>query len=283
MRFCFKWWVLLSLCFWNIFAYANSAPLPSEIITQIYKQNNYIRSVRQLWLWKETPQWHIYQGLAYIGTTEKFYRDFYVYMKPDAPMESMKIRLHNFVSFPFPMISYSEYLNIKKNPNILKQVLSSILGIDEGQDFNQIVLNSLIMDFGYNQEQQMLFVREKEHFIKIKDQYLPQLKQINRWNDQVQAMEQGLLTVSKNNPMRHDPAFQQFYKMLEKVGIDFMLPYVVGSDCKSCFSLIGSFSPNNNYGGFFWINDEAQLPKLDPRGVFYFEELGEGWYIFQST
>ncbi len=275
--------IFLCFWFWLSLAQANSAPLPSEVITQLYKQNNYIRSVRQLSLWKETSQWHIYKGMAHIGTTEKFYRDFYIYIKPSAPIESMKVRVHNPVSFPFPIVSYGQYLNIQKNPNVLKQILSPILGTDEGQDFNRVVLNSLIMDFGHNQDQQTLFIKEKQHFTAIKDQYLPQLKQIERWNTQIQAMEKGLFTVSKNNPMRQDPDFQQFHKMLEKIGIDFMLPYVVDSDCESCFSLIGSFSPNNNYSGFFWINDTGKLPKLDPNNVFYLEDLGDGWYSFHST
>lgn len=289
MKFCFKRWFFIKkltfVIFWLLgtFAYANSAPAPSEVIAQIYKQNNYISSVRQLWLWKEMPEWYIYQGMAYIGNTEKIYRDFYVYIKPDTPIETMKIRLHNFASFPFPIISYSEYLNIKRNPNILNQILFPILGEDQGQSFQRSVLNNLTMDFGHRQDQRVLFYKEKEYFVEVKEQYLPQLKTIERWNEQVQTLEQGLLTVSKDNPMRQDPEFQKLYELLEEIGIDFMLPYVVESDCTSCFSLVGSFSPNNNYGGFFWINDEDLLPQLDPNNVFYMEPLGDGWYIFQST
>lgn len=261
-----------------------ATPSITSILETINKKNTSITSISKLSLWKQTDEWHIYQGVAILSATEKSYRDFYIYIKPEAPIESLKIRLHNFTSFPFPVNSYTDYINIKRNPETISHAILPILGNStSGKEFTTTLLNCLTMDFGQNTDQKSLFATEKERFEQIKETYLPQLDQVRQWNEKNQRFEKGLLTTSKSNPIMQYPEFQEYRRSLERVGIDFMLPFVVDSSCKNCFSLVGSFSPNNNYSGFFWIDDETLLPKLDPDNVFYLEPLGDGWYIFQST
>ncbi len=47
--------------------------------------------------------------------------------------------------------------------------------------------------------------------------------------------------------------------------------------------MISSYSPSDNFSGYFWIEDESLLPPWDPNGIYYRFPLGDGWYIFRST
>lgn len=265
-------------------AYGESILNSFEAYEMIKEKSPFIRSLKDLHLWEETDQFWIYRTLVELNEGEKRQRDLFAYISKSNPFEDIYLRLHNFVNFPFPEISSADYFDIKNNPDQLSISLTPFAGEEYSQDLQKLFINSLTADFGTTKERKDVFYHEKELFNEFQNLYIHKLEQIQEWNQVAFKHQNGIPGYSFPISLHEDDEnFRYYFNLLSSMGMDFALPYVVGSDCKECFSLIGSFSPNDNLSGFFWINDEQYLPPLSPHDVYFFEALGDGWYIFLSS
>ncbi|MFV0432283.1 MAG: hypothetical protein ACK5MJ_08950 [Alphaproteobacteria bacterium] len=274
---------ILSICILWVFSAFAEKPADADIQTAITEKSKYIQKLSSFKDIKETDNWFIFGYIATLTQKGIGPKNIYVYVpKGEDGLSGMKVRLHGFLPFPFPSVTYNQFRHFMNDSSALDE-LTAHLGKEAAAGFKQRFINSIQLDFLTDEGYVSFFKKEQALFEDFLQQYADKLEQIKQWNDTLLKAAKGNLKQSPPDSLLEDAGFAAYKNKIDLLGMDFVLPGVTGSTCTQCFMMVSGFTPSDNYSGFFWIKDENLLPPWDPNGVFFQQSLGGGWYIFHST
>lgn len=243
------------------------------------KDITFIRRFSEIY---EDEKWYVFGYIADLEDARLGPRNLYVYV-PKQEGGRIQMRVHGFLPFPFPSVSYKEFRRFQNDPELLNE-LSFIFTQSEDSLLKRHFLNQMILDFALDEDFIDFFDKEKQNFYAFQEKYIDRLDQIASWNDKILKKLSTIPAQPNLSDMpAADDALKDYITFINDIGIDSVLPYVTESSCKRCFMMISSYSPSDNFSGFLWIEDESLLPPWDPNGIYFRIALGKGWYIFRST
>lgn len=214
------------------------------------KQREYSLSYRQF---KVVDYYEVINVTAKNSDNEKY--DFYLYFRKD----KNEWKLFDAQKLPnrtFFYVGFSKDLNQKKVDSIIQSKGEYKLFTSQKQ-FDYI---KSIYSLGMKSDDEII-----QHFKKLKPKFL--------------ALKNDFIKFKKTNPEYTDSKinlkFGDAYEKLTLSQIDEFLPFT-----RNTISFIICRNQNNAVGYFFTEN-KNEITAIDPGGMLFIREIGDGWYLFK--
>lgn len=214
------------------------------------KQREYSLSYRQF---KVVDYYEVINVTAKNSDNEKY--DFYLYFRKD----KNEWKLFDAQKLPnrtFFYVGFSKDLNQKKVDSIIQSKGEYKLFTSQKQ-FDYI---KSIYSLGMKSDDEII-----QHFKKLKPKFL--------------ALKNDFIKFKKTNPEYTDSKinlkFGDAYEKLTLSQIDEFLPFT-----RNTISFIICRNQNNAVGYYFTEN-KNEITAIDPGGMLFIREIGDGWYLFK--